>query len=162
MKLFFLPMCVHWSLSLAHHRNSIHFESDGVWGGPLFAPPSSSACVQNRVEFVELGRGMCSNYHRRHYDYRLAPHTVYLVCTSIYGMYRYQRLTCRIRMDTIYGMYRDQTFTCWIRMTIWMRTSPLWRTYGVPAISIWTSFVSSCPCGYYAVSSVSVTDSLSI
>ena len=60
-------------------------------------------------------------------------------------MYRYRRFTCRIRMDKIYGMYRDQTFTCWIRMTIWMRTSPLWRTYGVPAISIWTSFVSSCP-----------------
>ena len=42
-----------------------------------------------------------------------------------------------------------------------MRTYPLWRTYGVPAIGVWTSFVSSClflvGIMYYAVSSVSVS-----
>ena len=38
------------------------FESDGVCGGPLFARPSTSARIQSRFEFVELGGGMCSNY----------------------------------------------------------------------------------------------------
>ena len=28
----------------------------------MFAPPSTSARLQSRVEFVELGRGTCSNY----------------------------------------------------------------------------------------------------
>ena len=52
-------------------------------GGPLFAPPTTSARVQSRFEFVEIGGGMRSNYHRRHWDYRLAPvGTTHIVAMS--------------------------------------------------------------------------------
>ena len=52
-------MCVHWGLSLAHHQRPTDFDRVHVCGGPLFWPPSTSACVQNRSEFVELGGDMC-------------------------------------------------------------------------------------------------------
>ena len=55
-------VCVHWPLCLARHQSTTGCESDGICGGPLFAPRSTSARVQSRVEFVELGGGMCSNY----------------------------------------------------------------------------------------------------
>ena len=54
-------LCVNWPLSLARHQSTTDFESDGVCGSPVFAHPSTSARVQSRGEFVELGRGMCSN-----------------------------------------------------------------------------------------------------
>ena len=66
------------ALSVAHHQSSTDSERDGVCGGPLFAPPSSllecdrNAPVAAAADRV-LGRGMCSNYHRRHFDYSLVP-----------------------------------------------------------------------------------------
>ena len=60
------------------------FNPDGVCGVPLFAPPSISARVQSRFEFVELGVGMCSNYHMRHWDYRLVPDWYQLVPSTVY------------------------------------------------------------------------------
>ena len=54
----------------------VDFESDSVCGGPLFAPQSTSVRVQDRFEFVELGRGMSFNHHRRHWDYRLVLLTI--------------------------------------------------------------------------------------
>ena len=53
-------MCA--ALSLDRHQNTIDFDPGDVCGGPLFAPPSNSARVQSRVEFVELGGNMYSNY----------------------------------------------------------------------------------------------------
>ena len=50
------------TFALARHQSITDFEKDGVCRGPLFAPPSTSVHVQSRVEFMELGRGMCSNY----------------------------------------------------------------------------------------------------
>ena len=41
-------------------KSATDFDPDGVFGGPLLVPPSTSARVQSRVEFVELGRGVCS------------------------------------------------------------------------------------------------------
>ena len=49
---------------------------------PYLHPHSfASARVQSRFEFMELGGDMCSNCHRRHWDYRLAPRgtTLYVV-----------------------------------------------------------------------------------
>ena len=56
---FFVPLCVHWGLSLAHHRNTIDFDPGDVCGGPLFCNPSTFARVQNRFGFVDLGGDMC-------------------------------------------------------------------------------------------------------
>ena len=89
---------------------------------PWFAPPSTSACAQSRFEFVEIGRGMCSNYPRRHWDYKhvrgwyhrvsrtIYETTVYMY-EYMYGMYRYQRCTCRIRMNILM-----RTYLCDVRM----------------------------------------------
>ena len=94
------------------------FDPVGVRGGPLFAPPSTSPRVQSRFEVVELGHGMCSSCHRRHWDYRLVPagtthnileHSiyvrVYLVCTGTRGslvdyvwIYECVRTLCDVRM----------------------------------------------------------------
>ena len=48
-------------LSLEHHRKTMDFGPEDVCGGPLFAPPFTSARVQSCLEFVELGRDMCTN-----------------------------------------------------------------------------------------------------
>ena len=49
-------------LSLARHQSTTDFDPDSACGGPLFTPPSTSARVQSRFEFVELGGGMCSKF----------------------------------------------------------------------------------------------------
>ena len=41
----------------------VRFDPGGICGGPLFAPPSSSARAQSRLEFAELLGDMCSHYH---------------------------------------------------------------------------------------------------
>ena len=92
---------------------------------PWFAPPSTSACAQSRFEFVEIGRGMCSNYPRRHWDYKHVRGWYHRVSRTIYETTVYM-------YEYMYGMYRYQRCTCRIRMNILMRTYPLWRTYGVP------------------------------
>ena len=103
--------CAHWGLSLARHQSTIDVDSGDVCGGPLLAPPSTSTRVQSRFEFVKLVVvKMYSNYHRCHWDY-----------IRVHMVYRYQSLTCKIRMY--------QRFTCRIRTNIWMRTYPLWHTY---------------------------------
>ena len=56
--------CVHWALSLERHQRPTDFDPGGVCGGPLAAPPSTSARVQSRFEVVELGDDMYSNCHR--------------------------------------------------------------------------------------------------
>ena len=58
-------------LSLAHHPRPTDFDPGHVCGGALCSPPSTSARVRNRVEFVELGGDMCTKYHRRLWDYSL-------------------------------------------------------------------------------------------
>ena len=52
---------VHWGSSLAHHQRETDFDAGHVCGTPLLYPPSTSARVLNRLEFVELGGDMCSN-----------------------------------------------------------------------------------------------------
>ena len=113
-------VCAHWALSLARHQSSTDFESD-ICGGLLFAPPFTSACVQSRFEFVELGRGMCSNYHMRHWDYRLVPAgathytRAHYICTNIwYICTGTKRFTCCIPI--MRGTYE------------YMDAYPLWRT----------------------------------
>ena len=54
----FMGVSVRLSLSLARDESTNDFETDRVCGGPLFAPPFSSARVQSRVELVEIGSGM--------------------------------------------------------------------------------------------------------
>ena len=97
VKLVLLPLCV--SIDLCPCTSP----SVGVCGGPLFAPPSTSARVQSRFEFVKLGTYICALIPQeslglqagtKHY---IRKHSMYV--PSIYGMYRYQRFTCRIRMD---------------------------------------------------------------
>ena len=66
-------LCVHWALSLERHQRATNFDPDGVCGGPIFAPPSTSVRFQSRFELAEIGGGTCSNYHRRHWDYRMVP-----------------------------------------------------------------------------------------
>ena len=106
----FVCLRVHCPLFLAYHQSTTDFDADGVCGSPIFAPPSTSARVQSCFEFVEAGGGMCSNYHRRHWDYRLVPqagtswyHALYTraqyICTRMHGMYRCQRFTCAIPMN---------------------------------------------------------------
>ena len=75
--------CVSIDLSPRTPPKHTDFESDGVCGGPLFAPPSTSVRVQSHFEFVELG-GMCSNYRRRHWHYRLVPGWYQLVPRTVY------------------------------------------------------------------------------
>ena len=55
-------MCVHCDLSLERDQSTTDFETDGVCRGLLFTPPSTSARVQSRVEFAELGGGISSIY----------------------------------------------------------------------------------------------------
>ena len=63
------------------------FGPEDVCGGPLFCPPVTSARVQSRFEFVELGGDMCSKGHSRHWEYRLvSPDTKHIY---MYYMYEY-------------------------------------------------------------------------
>ena len=64
-KLFLLPssVCALSFLSLSRHQSTTDVDPEGVCGGPLFAPPFTSARVQRRLEFVELGGDICSTYH---------------------------------------------------------------------------------------------------
>ena len=55
-------LCVHWRLYLERHQMTTDVHPEGICGGTLFAPPFTSARVQSRFEFVELGRDMYSNY----------------------------------------------------------------------------------------------------
>ena len=45
---------MHWDLFLERHHSATNFNHDDVCGSPLFAPPSTSARVQSRFEFVDL------------------------------------------------------------------------------------------------------------
>ena len=47
--------------ALSHHQRGTDFGHEGGFGGPYLCAPSNSARVQNRFEFVELGRDMSSN-----------------------------------------------------------------------------------------------------
>ena len=108
--IIYSDVCVHWRLSLERHQSTIDFDPGGVCGGPLFAPPFTSARVQSRFEFVELGN-MYSNYQGEVPAVtgitgwcQLVPRTIYestvrYICARIYGMYRYPRFTFRIRMN---------------------------------------------------------------
>ena len=115
MKLFFFPLCVYLSihrrLSLERHQLPTDFDPGGIYRGPLFAPPSTSARVQSRFGFVELGGDMCSNYQG---DIQAG--------TGITGW-------CQIVPRTIYVLVymvcRGTRFTCSIRVNIRMRTYPL-------------------------------------
>ena len=73
--LFFPPWCVYLSVhrrwSIDRDRKSVDFGREGGCVGPLFAPPFTSARVQNRFQFAELARDMSSNCTRSHWDYRL-------------------------------------------------------------------------------------------
>ena len=51
----------HGRWSIDRHRKSMNFGLERGCGGPYLAAPPTSARVQNRVEFVELARGMSSN-----------------------------------------------------------------------------------------------------
>ena len=51
-----------WACVFDPIRALTDYDPGGICGGPLFAPPSTSARVQSRFEFVELGGDMCSNY----------------------------------------------------------------------------------------------------
>ena len=53
---------VHSRLSLERHQSAFDFDPEGVCGGPLFSPPFTSARVQSRFDFMELGGDMYSNY----------------------------------------------------------------------------------------------------
>ena len=68
-----IDLCVHRGLALSYHQGGTNFGREGGCGGPSLCAPSISARVQNRFEFVELGRDMSSNCTRRHWDYRLVP-----------------------------------------------------------------------------------------
>ena len=54
-------VCVYWGLPLAHDQGGTNFAPCDVCGGPLLCPPSTSARVQSRYGFVELGRDMSCN-----------------------------------------------------------------------------------------------------
>ena len=75
---------VHWGLSLERHQSATDIDPEVVRVGPLFSPPSTSARVQSRFEFVEIGGDICSNYHTRHWDYRLVPGWNQLESRTIY------------------------------------------------------------------------------
>ena len=77
-------VCIVLCLSHATTAPSISRATMSV-ESPLFAPPFTSARVQSRFEFVELGGDMCSNYRRRHWDYKQVPGWYYLVPRSIQG-----------------------------------------------------------------------------
>ena len=64
-------LCVHRGLGLSHHQRVIGFGREGGCGGPYLYAPSTSARVQNRFGFVELGHDMSSNCTTRNWDYRL-------------------------------------------------------------------------------------------
>ena len=110
-----LYCCVHWALSLQRHRKSMDFGPEDVCGDLLFCPPFTSARVQSRFEFVELGGDMCCNCQGEVPAgtgitgwYQLVPGTIYL---PVYRVCRCTRYVCmNIRMCMYY----------------------LWRTYGVP------------------------------
>ena len=67
-------MRVHRGLALSHHQRGTNFAPCDVCGGPYQCTPSTSARVQNRFEFVELGRDVSSNCTKRQWDYRLVRH----------------------------------------------------------------------------------------
>ena len=66
-----IGLCVHWGLALSHHQRGTDFAPCDVCGSPYLCPPSTSARVRNRFEFVELGRDTSSNCTKCHWDYRL-------------------------------------------------------------------------------------------
>ena len=57
----FVYLCVHLRSSIEHHRKSMDFSRERGYGTPYLAAPPTAARVQNRVEFVELARGMSSH-----------------------------------------------------------------------------------------------------
>ena len=92
-------VCLHWGLALSHHQRGTDFDRGDVCGSPLIYQPSTSARVQNRFEFVELGGDMSSNCTRRHWYYRLvrqqARGTRYQVPGTIYestASYTYENM----------------------------------------------------------------------
>ena len=78
-------LCVNCVLSLERHQSAIDFDPGGVCGGPLCAPPFTSARVKSRFEFVEIGRGMCCSNYQGEVPavteitgwYQLVPRTIY-------------------------------------------------------------------------------------
>ena len=51
-------VCVQWHLYLERHQSATDFDPEGVCGRPIFAPPLTSARLESRFEFVELGSDM--------------------------------------------------------------------------------------------------------
>ena len=85
------------SLSLERHQRATDLDL-GVCGGPLFAPPFTSARVQIRFEFVELGRDVFSNYQGEVPAgtgitgwYNLVPHPIYERTVYMYETIGYIR-----------------------------------------------------------------------
>ena len=98
-----------------HHR----FRPRAVCGGLLFVPPSTSARVQSRFDFVEIG-DMYSNYQGEFpYGLELQAGTTWChelytraqyICTIIYDTYRYQRFACvRTRCDVLMAYLEEYT-----------------------------------------------------
>ena len=98
--------CVHRGWSIERHRKSTDFGREGGRGGPNLAAPSTSARVQNRVEFVELARDMSSNWHKRHWDYRLEQEQAACTRGTTIVYTGYQGTTCVCYVSRMYEYSR--------------------------------------------------------
>ena len=73
------------------HQSATDVDAEVVCGDPLLAPLYTSARVQSRFEFVELGGDMYQNYHGKDSTvtgmtgwYHLVPRTIYESTVYIY------------------------------------------------------------------------------
>ena len=99
-------LCVHRRWSIERHRNSIDFAREGGCGSPYLVAPPISACVQNRVEFVELARDMSSNCTRSHWDYKLEREQAAWYQRYHYSIYRAPgHHLCLLRTGITYQWY---------------------------------------------------------
>ena len=115
-KILFLPLSIPYVSVCVRRANN--FDSGGICGGPLFAPPSTSARVYDSFEFVELGGDIPSNYHDE------APAGNWN-CKPLPRCYQPVPRTTFLH---VYMVFRGTRFTCSIGMNMGMRTYPLRRT----------------------------------
>ena len=127
----YIGPCIELCPSNATNAQPISTLPGSICVGPLFAPPSTSARVQSRFEFVKLGGDMCSNYQGEVH-----------AGTGITGWYQLVPRTIYVR---VYVECRGTRFTCSIGINICMRTDTLWRTYGVPGSIYYPFCRCHCP-----------------
>ena len=98
--------------ALSHHQRGTDFGHEGGFGGPYLCAPSNSARVQNRFEFVELGRDMSSNCAGEVQArtgisgwYQLVPRTHYIRQYRVCRLTRGSHVQYQVRMNISYDFF---------------------------------------------------------